>query len=208
ASTASGLATTVNGDGGLDTFGAIDQTKIAAAGLTVTGGGQGETLTINGSTSAETIGISASQVTRSSGGPVGYAGLASLTVNATGQADTITVTGTASGTSTTVNAKGGNDTVTVGNASNGLDSLAGALTVSGGGQAGDALTLNDQKSSAGHTYDLSAAGIIRDGTSVLGYSGFASLTLNASDQADTINVTDTASGTATRVDGGGSDDTY
>ena len=30
-STASGLATTVNADGGLDTFGAIDQTTIAAA---------------------------------------------------------------------------------------------------------------------------------------------------------------------------------
>ena len=36
---------------GLDTFGAIDQTTIGAAGLTINGGGQGETLTINGSTS-------------------------------------------------------------------------------------------------------------------------------------------------------------
>src|SRR5262249_13421981 len=82
-STASGLATTVNGDGGLDTFGAIDQTTIAAAGLTVNGGGQGETLTLNGGSVAETIGVNASQVIRSDGGPVGYSGLANLTVNGT-----------------------------------------------------------------------------------------------------------------------------
>src|SRR5206468_4296217 len=119
ASTASGLATAINADGGLDTFGAINQTTIAAAGLTVDGGGQGEALTLNGGSVAETIGVSATQVTRSSGGPVSYSGLASLTVNGTGQGDTINVTGTASGVSTTVNGKGGNDTVHVGNASNG-----------------------------------------------------------------------------------------
>src|SRR5207248_1512467 len=130
----------------------------------------------------------ASQVTRSSGGPVSYTGLASLTVNATDQADTINVTATASGVVTAVNARGGNDTVNVGNTSNGLGDLGGALTVDGGGQAGDALLLNDQKSSAGHTYGVSAAGVTRDGTSVLNSSGFASLTLNASDNADTINI--------------------
>src|SRR5439155_883883 len=194
-STAAGLATTVNGDGGLDTFGAINQTTIGAAGLTVNGGGQGEALTVNGGAAAETIGVSATQVTRSSGGPVTYSGLASLTVNATGQADTINVTATASGLSTTVNAKGGNDAVTVGNSSNGLGDLAGPLTIDGGGQAGDALTLDDQNSPAGHTYGVSAASVTRDGTSVLNsFSGFASLILDASDRADTINVTSTAAG--------------
>src|SRR5204862_487150 len=97
----------------------------------------------------------------------------------------------------TVNAVGGNDTVNVGNASDGLGDLAGALTVDGGGQAGDAVTLNDQQSPVGHTYGVSAAGVTRDGTSVLNLSGFASLTLNASAQADTINITSTASGIAT-----------
>src|SRR5205807_370575 len=139
-----------------DTFGAIDQTTIGAAGLTLNGGGQGETLTLNGGAAAETIGVSASQVTRSSGGPVSYTGLASLTVNATDQADTINVTATAAGVATAVNAKGGNDTVNVGNTSNGLGDLAGALTVDGGGQAGDALLLNDRKALAGHTYGVSA----------------------------------------------------
>src|SRR5205823_11072478 len=82
---------------GLDTFGAIDQTTIGAAGLTVNGGGQGEALTLNGGASAETIGINATQVTRSSGGPASYATLATITVNGTAPADTINVTGTASG---------------------------------------------------------------------------------------------------------------
>src|SRR5207244_1370412 len=109
--TASGLSTTVNASGGLDALGAIRPSTRAAAGLTVNGGGQGEALTLNGGASAETIGVSATQVTRSSGGPVSYAGLASLTVNGTAQADTINVTATASGVSTTVNAKGGNDAV-------------------------------------------------------------------------------------------------
>src|SRR5262249_51814145 len=150
----------------------------------------------------------ASQVTRSDGGTVIYSGLASLTVNGTDQADTIAVTSTASGVSTTVNGKGGNDTVTVGNASNGLGDLAGALTVDGGGQPGDALFLNDQKSSAGHTYGISASGVTRDGTSILNFSSFASLTLNASDKADTINVASTAAGLATTVNADGGLDTF
>jgi uncharacterized repeat protein (TIGR01451 family) len=206
AGTAAGTATTVNGGGGLDSFGPINQTTIAAAGLTVNGGGQVEALTLNGSAAAETIGVSATQVTRSSGGPVAYAGLASVTVNGTGQGDTINVTSTASGVSTTVNAEGGNDTVRVGNTSDGLGDLAGALTIDGGGQAGDALTLDDQKSSSGHTYGVSAAGVTRDGTSVLNFSNFASLTLDASDQADTINVASTASGLGTTVNAGGGND--
>src|SRR5439155_777554 len=70
--TAAGTATTVNASGGLDTFGAIDQTTVAAAGLTINGGGQGEALTLNGGSAAETIGVSATQVTRSDGGPVSY----------------------------------------------------------------------------------------------------------------------------------------
>src|SRR5205823_3382947 len=107
-----------------------------------------------------------------------------------------------------VNALGGNDAVIVGNASNGLGDLAGALTVDGGGQAGDALTLNDQQSPAGHTYGVSAAGVTRDGTSVLNFSGFASLILNASNQADTINIASTAAGMATTVNAGGGLDTF
>src|SRR5206468_2979377 len=94
------------------------------------------------------------------------------------------------------------------NASNGLGDLAGVLTVDGGGQAGDALTLNDQQSPSGHTYGVSAAGVTRDGTSVLNFSGFAGLTLNASNQADTINIASTASGLATTVNGDGGLDTF
>src|SRR5260370_23065853 len=94
-----------------------------------------------------------------------YSNFTGLTLNAADQADTINVASTAAGLATTVNAKGGADTVNVGNASDGLGDLAGALTVDGGGQAGDALTLNDQKSPRGHTYGVSAAGVTRDGTS-------------------------------------------
>src|SRR5205823_4280273 len=130
-STASGIATTVNAGGGLDTFGAIDQTTIGAAGLTVNGGGQGEALTLNGGAAAETIGISATQVTRSSGGPVSYSGLASLTVNGTSQADTLNVTGTGAGTAVTVNAGGGLETF---GASDQTNIGAAGLTVNGGGQ--------------------------------------------------------------------------
>src|SRR5262249_25516370 len=128
--------------------------------------------------------------------------------NATAQSDTINVLSTATGVSTTVNAKGGNDTVTVGNASNGLGSLNGPLTLDGGGQPNDALILDDQNSPIGHTYGISSAGVTRDGTSVLtSFSGFTSLTLNASNQADTINVPSTAAGLATKVNGKGGNDT-
>ena len=201
--TAASVAVTVNG--GLDAIGTINQTTIGAAGLTIDGGGQGEALTLNGGSVAETIGVNASQVTRPDGGAVNYSALASITVNGTAQADTLNVTRSASGVSTTVNAGGGNDSVRVGNASTGLDSLAGALTASGGGQASDLLILDDQNSTGGHTYGVSAAaGVSRDGTSVLSFSGFAGVTLDASDRADTINVVSTASGVQTTVncDGG------
>ena len=44
---------------------------------------------------------------------------------------------------------------------------------------------------------VSAGGVNRDGTSILGFSGFVSLTLNTSDQPDTIKVTSTTAGLAT-----------
>src|SRR5262249_6009873 len=115
---------------------------------------------------------------------------------------------TTGATPLTVNANGGSDTVTVGNSTDGLGDLAGLLTVDGGGQSGDTLVLDDKSSPSGHTYGVSASGVTRDGSSILTYSNFASLRLNASDQADTINVTGTASGTATTVNANGGLDTF
>src|SRR5262249_31954506 len=199
---------TVEANGGLDPSGAIDETTIGGGGRTVNGGGKGGALTVNGGSPAETIGVSATQVTRSDGGPVTYSGIASLTVNGTSQADTINITGTAAGTATTVNGGGGNDAVKVGNSSNGLGDLSGALTADGGGQSRDTLILADQKSPSRHTYAVSASAAPRDGSSTLAFSNFATLTLSASDHADTINITGTTSGVATTVDGGGGGDTY
>src|SRR5258708_2965360 len=46
--------------GGLGALGAVGETTTAASGLAVDGGGQGESLTLNGGSAAETIGVSAS----------------------------------------------------------------------------------------------------------------------------------------------------
>src|SRR5262249_9618356 len=209
AATASGVSTTVNANGGNDTV-TVGNTSNGLGGLagalTVSGGGQAsDALTLNDqkSSTGHTYGVSTAGVTRDGTSILNYSGFASLTLNTTDRNDNINVTGTAAGLATTINANGGRDVFNVGNNSNGLGDLRGVLTVTGGGPAGDTVPLDDQKSSAGHTYGISATGVTRDGTSVLNYSGFTVFIVKTSDQADTINIPGTASGDATTVDGDG-----
>src|SRR5262249_24377263 len=108
ASTAVGTATTINALSGLDVFGQIDLTLIAAAGLSIDTGGNGESLTLN-TGSAGTVSISGTQVQRTGNGALAYTGLANLTVNCTTGSDTFNVASTAASTATSINSLGGLD---------------------------------------------------------------------------------------------------
>jgi hypothetical protein len=153
--------------------------------IDVVGGGQGEALTLNGGSAAETIGVSASQVTRSDGRPVSYSGLASLTVNGTDQADTINVTSTASGTATTVNGGGGDTYVVTQNAV-----AAAGLSLNG---TGGTNTLTVISTATGpETIGVTGTQVTRSNSGTVTFSGMTSLTVTGTDNADAFDVTPSA----------------
>src|SRR5262249_10778736 len=154
------------------------------------------------SASGHTYGVSASGVTRDGSSILTFSNFANLTLSASDQADTINITGTASGVATTVNAGGGLDTF---GAIDQTTIAAAGLTAARGRTRGP---LALKGASSGHTTGVSASGVTRDGGATLTYSNFATLTLSASNQADTITVTATASGAATTVNAGGGLDTF
>jgi hypothetical protein len=149
----------------------------------------------------ETIGISDSSVSRSSGPAVGYSGLEQLTVNGTNGGDTINVSKTNSTTATIVNAGSGLDLF--GNIDLTQIGAAG-LTIHAGGN-GEALTLNTTTTG---TVSVSGTQVQRSGNGAVTYDGLASLAVNGTSGADTFNVTGTASGTATTIDGKDGGDVY
>src|SRR5262249_22541948 len=115
-------ATTLNRSGAaLITFGTIES-------LTLTGGNNGNIITVASTPAAVPV-----------------------TVNAGNGNDTVNVQAIAA--ALTVNGQGGNDTINVGNAANVLDSIAGTLTVNG--DAGtNTVNVNDQGTGGPRTYTV------------------------------------------------------
>ena len=145
---------------------------------------------------------------------INYGGLAGLTLNAGATPNVITVEGTSA--PTTVNAGSGNRQVTVSPTAESLDTVAGPLTVDGGGAT--QLVIDDQKANTtgvipvittdvltGTTLTRSATGFlfvggIVDRVATINYGGLAGLTLNAGATPNVITVEGTS--TATTVAGG------
>ena len=200
---ASGTATTIDGKDGADIY-TITHTGLAGA-LNVTDtGGIGIDQLTDSSTAAgpETIGISDTQVTRSGGSQtLTYSGLETLIVNGTPAADTINVTKTAAGTATTVNAGTGFD---IFGAIDLTQIGAAGLTIHAGGN-GESLTLNT--TTAG-TVTVTGTTVQRTGNGAITYDGLTNLNLNGTSGADTFNVTSTASGATTTIDGKDGADIY
>ncbi len=194
-STATNTATTINAGSGFDVFGAIDLTTIAAAGLTVNAGGDGELLTLN-TTTAGTVTISNSLVQRTGNGTVSYTGVLNLAVNGTAGADTFNVLNTAAGVTTTLNSGAANDVVTIGNAGS-LAGILGALVIHGEGNfatptttlmcgaatnmlaVGDTLHFDDSSTVAGQTYSLDVGTLARTGIVSISFDGMETIALDA-----------------------------
>src|SRR5262249_10598754 len=142
--------------------------------------------------------VTATQVARSGGFRVTYAGADYLTVNGGFFDDTFDVRSTAAGTRTTVNGGTGNDTFRVGNEASTLDGIQGTLLLNGGAQDnnfGDQVILNDQGSTA-HSYTVRADPYVaRTGSAMIGYGEMEGLTLNAGNFADSVSVLATFPGT-------------
>ncbi|MCC7083572.1 MAG: hypothetical protein IT427_01035 [Pirellulales bacterium] len=199
-STAAATATTIQAGGGIDLFTAIGLDTIGLAGLTVHAGGDGESLTLNAST-AGIVSVSSTAVERTGNGAVHYLGLTTLLVNGTAGIDTFNVASTAVGVSTTVAAAGGLDAfsaidlTTIG---------ASGLTISAGGN-GESLTLDTMTTG---TVNLNSTTVQRSGNGAINYVGLANLLVNGTAGVDTFNVTSTAAGTATTIDGMGAVDLF
>jgi hypothetical protein len=128
-----------------------------------------------------------------------------LVLNAGNGNDTINVLSTAAGTSTTINAGRGGDTINVGDAANPLDRIRGRLTVHGGGDANDALNLDDRGASNARSYFISNFDVEVAGGAIF-YDGVQSLTLRAGNGGNEILVGSTAAGTPVTVYAGDGND--
>jgi hypothetical protein len=199
-STAAGVATTVNAAAGLDTFTDIDLTSIAAAGLTISAGGNGESLVLK-TTVTGIVDVSNVLVQRNGNGPVNYSGLTSLQIDGTAGVDTFNVASTAIGTATTINAAGGTDIF--GNIDLTTIAVAG-LTINAGGNS-ESLTLNTTTTG---TVDVSSTAVKRMGNGPVNYTGLTTLNINGTAGADTFNVASTVAGTATTINAAGGTDTF
>ncbi len=199
------LNVSLDGGGGGDTY-KLDQSILpAAAVVSVNDTGlpaSGTDALQLSSTNAgpETIGISQTTVTRSTGPAVTYSGFESLQVSATGSADTINVTSTGASTFTSVSAGGGLDSF----GAIDLTQIGTAGLAINAGSNGELLTLGT--STAG-TITLSSNQVQRTGNGPVVFSGVSSLAVNGSSGADTFQVNSTASGAIT-LDGQGSGDIY
>ncbi len=201
----SNVPVTINGGDGLDIINVGNNGTLGSPGLLTPVGGQvivngdlaGANLTVDGSGAAVAADytITGTTVTRTipaGFGGVTYSNLSTLLLTTGSGANVITVSSTS--VPTTVNTNAGSDSVLVGSGANTLDNILGALTVNGGGNAGDTLTLNDTADTTANTYSVFNSQISRIGIPTLSYSGVATVNLLGGTNDDRVNVRSTASG--------------
>jgi hypothetical protein len=85
---------------------------------------------------------------------------------------------TAAATPVTLNGGSGNDTFNVASGGN-LDTIAGAVTVNGGGGSANVLNVKDGSAPAGETYHLNATTLTRPGAANIAYSGLSKVVITA-----------------------------
>jgi hypothetical protein len=144
----------------------------------------------------------ASTMTRTASAVITDFAMSAVTLDGGKGAETYDVNGT--GAPLTLNAGIGNDTVYLGTGD--LDYLAGHVTVNGQGGS-DSVYLQDQGVSYNDTYAVSSTTVTRAYFGGLTYGGIASLTLDAENGNNVINVGGTAYGTTTFINAGSGSDT-
>ncbi len=161
----------------------------------------GDQLTSSSTLSGETIGITSSQITRSSSPTINYSGIENLTVNGTAGVDTFNVTTTPSGT-TILDGLAGSDTYNITQSA-----LGGPLSVTDSGASGVDLLSSTSAAGGGEIIGITSSQVTRSAAATISYSGIENLTVTGTAASDTFNVTTTPTGTTT-LDGLGSDDLF
>ncbi|WP_425614911.1 dockerin type I domain-containing protein [Anatilimnocola sp. NA78] len=198
-----GVTTTINTGDALDVInigntgviGAPGNLTNVAGAVVVNGDAAGATLTVDGSGAAVVAdyAITNNTVTRSvpaGFGGVTYATVSTLLLTVGAGANIISVN--SASVPTTVNTNAGVDTINIGNGT--LDNIAAAVTVNGGGDAGDTLNILDAADATANTYGLNSTTVTRNATPTITYAGITAVALNAGTLSDTINFTPAAVG--------------
>ncbi len=184
----------------------IGNGNLSALAGAVTVNGSGGTTTVNvkdqSDSSVATYTLTASTVSRTGFAGLTSSSIASLTLNGGSAADTYKIQGTASGTATTVNAGAANDTFNVGSATNSLDPILGALTLNGGGGTANKMNVNDQGSSAAHTYNLTATTLTRTGAALITFGAVATTVVNGGSGGNSFVVALPVPTTSVTLNGG------
>ena len=191
----------LDGQGSDDTYNVTQSALGGPLTINDTGGTGGDQLTSSSSASGEMIGITSSQITRSSSQTITYGGIENLTVTGTSGADTFNVTTTPTGT-TMLDGLNSGDTYNITQ-----NALGGALSINDSGANGTDLLSSTSLAAGGENIGITNSQITRSGSQTIGYTGIENLTVTGTAGSDTFSVTTTPTG-ATMLDGKGNDDTY
>ncbi len=209
--TAAGTTTTISTGTGTNTinYGNANNTLDSFLGTPILLG-QGSNNTINvhddGSTAPHTYILTGSTFSRDGG--TGYSSdVQNANFYAGSGGNHIILSGTAAGGTTTINAGAGGDTVFASDVADGtyrLDAFLGAAVING--VAGSTNLAVGDANLTPHTYVLNGSTVVRDGRTVLSYSGMKNMYFNDVG-GDIIDLVGTAAGTTTELDYVGPGDT-
>jgi hypothetical protein len=186
------------------------------ADVTIKGQGGANDLTVDDSAATGPVNydLSSTILTRSGAANIHYSGLTSLALDAGGGTNTIDVEATRAGTPATVNAGTGTNVINVGDGFPlpvGLGYLGffySDVTVKGQGGTNQ-LTVDDGGNPVPVTYDLGSGTVNSSAmAATIHYSGMTSLVVDGGSGGNTFDVTGTAPGCATTLNGGSGQDTF
>ena len=139
------------------------------------------------------------------GRSVAYFGINGITLNAGRGGNTIKIEGTPPDTQVLVNSGTGADTLSVGDGKNRLDSILGQVNIEGQGGV-DHLRFNDQGTTNGRNYSITANGLSRTDAALVLHSGMADVVINGSAGDDNFGEALTDADMPLTINGGGGSD--
>ena len=165
-------STMLDGQGNDDTYLVAQNTLGGPLSINDTGGTNGDQLTSNSSAVGEVIGITSSQITRSSSPTIIYSGIENLTVNGTAGSDTFNVTTTPSGL-TTLDGQQSGDTYNITQSA-----LGGLLSINDSGASGTDTLNTISLAAGGELIGVTNSQITRSGSQTISYSNIENLSVS------------------------------
>jgi len=202
----------INGGGGNETFvlGDGDAFTTLDAAVTINGGGGSDTMTVDDSTRAvgSSYSIGSASILRTGAlGSLNFSAVEDVTLTTGTAGDQVQQGGVASGTTFRLNTGNGADLINIGQD---LDTnFFNATWILNAGAGTDSLILDDNLDALDDTYNITATSLSKSPDPVsISYLLVEDLTLNASNNNNTINFSNTSSLQTMRLNGLGGNDTF